>query len=38
LAPFGYPELELKTLELTKVDEEIRKLVIGENIERSLKL
>jgi len=36
--PFRYPELELKTLELTKVDEEIRKLVMGETIKRFLKL
>jgi len=36
--PFGYPELELKTIELTKVDKEILSLIMGENIKRILKL
>lgn len=36
--PFGYPELELKTIELTKVEEGIKKLVMGENIKNILKL
>jgi predicted TIM-barrel fold metal-dependent hydrolase len=36
--PFGYPELELKTIELTKVDEEIKKLIMCENIKNILKL
>lgn len=36
--PFGYPELELKTIELTKVDKTILNLIMGENIKRILKL
>lgn len=36
--PFGYPELELKTIELTKPDEEALRLIMGENIKRLLKI
>jgi len=36
--PFGYPELELKTIELTGLDEEIKRLILSENIKRVLKL
>lgn len=36
--PFGYPELELKTIELTNIEEDIKKLVMGENIKKILKL
>lgn len=34
--PFGYPELELKTIELTGLDEEIKKMIMYENIKRIL--
>ncbi|MCS7386340.1 MAG: amidohydrolase family protein [archaeon GB-1867-005] len=36
--PFGCPELELKIIELSKLDEEIRKRIMGENIRSILKL
>jgi predicted TIM-barrel fold metal-dependent hydrolase len=36
--PFGYPELELKTIELTKIDENLRALIMEENIKRILRI
>jgi predicted TIM-barrel fold metal-dependent hydrolase len=36
--PFGYPELELKIIELTKLNEEIKELILSENIKRILKI
>lgn len=36
--PFGYPELELKIIELTNLNKEIKELVLRENIRRILKI
>lgn len=36
--PFGHPKFELKVIELSNLDEEAKKLIMGENIKRILRL
>ncbi len=36
--PFGYPELELKIIELTNLNQEIKELILRKNIKRILKI
>ena len=37
-APIGFPELELKIMELSTLDEDIKHQIMSENIKRILKI